>query len=128
MALEGGRRPEIFHSDQGCQFTSGDFDAPPLCRSRPCESWWVWSCGNSLLSCLQGRTPLEGRVRPERVVLPTPTIGQDLRLRSCGKELGVEELISEPAIERFCDSVLPVGSRRDLGRASGGGAGLTPYP
>jgi putative transposase len=27
MALEGGRRPEIFHSDQGCQFTSGDFMA-----------------------------------------------------------------------------------------------------
>lgn len=27
MALEGGRRPEIFHSDQGCQFTSGDFVA-----------------------------------------------------------------------------------------------------
>jgi putative transposase len=27
MALEGGRRPEIFYSDQGCQFTSGDFVA-----------------------------------------------------------------------------------------------------
>jgi putative transposase len=27
MALEGGRKPEIFHSDQGCQFTSGDFVA-----------------------------------------------------------------------------------------------------
>ena len=27
MALDGGRRPEIFHSDQGCQFTSGDFVA-----------------------------------------------------------------------------------------------------
>ena len=27
MALEGGRRPEIFHSDQGCQFTSGHFVA-----------------------------------------------------------------------------------------------------
>jgi len=27
MALEGGRRPEIFHSDQGCQITSGDFVA-----------------------------------------------------------------------------------------------------
>ena len=27
MALSGGRRPEIFHSDQGCQFTSGDFVA-----------------------------------------------------------------------------------------------------
>ena len=27
MALSGGRRPEIFHSDQGSQFTSGDFVA-----------------------------------------------------------------------------------------------------
>ena len=27
MALEGGRKPEIFHSDQGCQFTSGAFVA-----------------------------------------------------------------------------------------------------
>ena len=27
MALRSGRRPEIFHSDQGCQFTSGDFVA-----------------------------------------------------------------------------------------------------
>lgn len=27
MALEGGRMPEIFHSDQGCQFTSSDFVA-----------------------------------------------------------------------------------------------------
>ncbi len=24
MALSSGRRPEIFHSDQGCQFTSGN--------------------------------------------------------------------------------------------------------
>ena len=27
MALEGDRKPEIFHSDQGCQFTSSDFVA-----------------------------------------------------------------------------------------------------
>jgi len=27
MALESGRRPEIFHSDQGCQFTSADYVA-----------------------------------------------------------------------------------------------------
>jgi len=27
IALEGGRRPEFFHSDNGCQFTSGDFVA-----------------------------------------------------------------------------------------------------
>ncbi len=25
MALDGDRKPEILHSDQGCQFTSGDF-------------------------------------------------------------------------------------------------------
>jgi putative transposase len=25
LAVEGGRMPEIFHSDQGCQFTSADF-------------------------------------------------------------------------------------------------------
>ena len=27
MALSGGRKPEIFHSDQGCQFTSAEFVA-----------------------------------------------------------------------------------------------------
>jgi len=27
MALEGGRKTGIFHSDQGCQFTSGDLVA-----------------------------------------------------------------------------------------------------
>ena len=27
MALQSGRRPEIFHSDQGCQFTSADYVA-----------------------------------------------------------------------------------------------------
>jgi putative transposase len=27
MALSSGRKPEIFHSDQGCQFTSSDFVA-----------------------------------------------------------------------------------------------------
>jgi putative transposase len=25
MALADGRKPQIFHSDQGCQFTSGEF-------------------------------------------------------------------------------------------------------
>jgi len=27
MALAGDRKPEIFHSDQGCQFNSGEFVA-----------------------------------------------------------------------------------------------------
>jgi putative transposase len=29
IALEDDRRPEIFHSDQGCQFTSASFMGPP---------------------------------------------------------------------------------------------------
>ena len=66
-------------------------------------------------------------MRPERVVLPAPTIGQDLRLRSCGNQLGVEELIPEPAIERLGKAVLPRGSWLDVSRA-GGAAGLTPVP
>ncbi len=64
---------------------------------------------------------------PERVVLPAPAIGQDLRLGSCGEQLGVEELIPEAAVKGFRESVLPWGSRRDVGRA-GGGAGLAPVP
>jgi len=37
-------------------------------------------------------------VRPERVVLPAPAIGQDLSFWGCGEQLGVEELIPEPAV------------------------------
>jgi hypothetical protein len=37
-------------------------------------------------------------VRPESVVLPTPTFGQELSLRSRGEQLGIEELIPEPAV------------------------------
>jgi hypothetical protein len=53
----------------------------------------MWSCCSSLLSCLQGRQPLEGRVRPERVVLPAPAIGEELSLRCRCKQLGIDELI-----------------------------------
>ena len=54
-------------------------------------------------------------------------ISQDLRLESCGEQLSVEEFISEPAVERFRESVLPWRAWLDVGRA-GGGAGLTPVP
>jgi len=64
---------------------------------------------------------------PERVVLPAPVISQELGLGSCGEKLGVEELIPEPSVELFRESVLPGGSRRDVGRA-GGVAGLAPVP
>lgn len=58
----------------------------------------MWSCSSSLLRCLQGRAPLEGRMWPESVALAAPTIGQDLRLRGCGEQLSVEELIPESAV------------------------------
>ena len=57
---------------------------------------------------------------PESVILPSPTIGQNLRLWGCGNQSSVEELIPEPAIERFRESVLPRGSWRDVRRAGGG--------
>ena len=66
-------------------------------------------------------------MRPECVVLPAPVLGQDLRLGSGGEQLGVEELIPEAAVKGFRESVLPWGSRGDIGRA-GGGAGLAPVP
>jgi len=37
-------------------------------------------------------------MRPEGVVLPAPPVGQDLGLRSCCEQLGVEELIPEAAV------------------------------
>jgi len=57
------------------------------------------------------RTPLEGRMWPERVVLPAPAISQELSLGSCGEQLGVEELIPETSVERFRKAVFPWRSR-----------------
>ena len=71
------------------------------------------------------RTPLEGRKWPERVVLPAPAISQELGLGSSSEQLGVEEIIPEPSVERFLKAVLPWGSRLDVG---GAGAGLAPVP
>jgi len=78
------------------------------------------------LSCLQGRTPLEGRIGPEGVVLPAPAVGQALSLGHRGEQLGVEEFVPEPAVEGFGKAVLPRGTRLDVGR--GGAAALAPAP
>jgi hypothetical protein len=106
---------------------SDSTDVTPLDWSRPFESGWLWPCCRSLLSCLQGRTPLEGRVRPESVGFPAPAIGQDLSLWGCCEQRGIEELIPESSIERLGEAVLPQGSRLDVGRG-GGAAGLAPVP
>lgn len=37
---------------------------------------------------------------PEGVVLPAPAIGEGLRLCNGAEQLGIEELIAEPAVER----------------------------
>ena len=44
---------------------------------------------------------------PEGVVLPGPAIGQALGLSHRGEQLGVEEFIPEPAVERLGIAVLP---------------------
>jgi hypothetical protein len=66
-------------------------------------------------------------MRPERVVLPAPAISQELSLWSRGEQLGVEELISEPPVERHGKAIFPRGSGLDVGRF-GGGDGLAPVP
>ncbi len=44
---------------------------------------------------------------PEGVVLLAPAIGEALGLSHRGEQLGVEEFILEPAIERLGKAVLP---------------------
>lgn len=53
MALEGGRKPEVFHSDQGCQFTSAAF----LARLQAEEIKISWS----------GRKPCYDNILVERL-------------------------------------------------------------
>ncbi len=65
-------------------------------------------------------------MRPEGVVLPAPAVGQALGLRHRGKQLGVEEFIPEPAVERLGKAVLLRRSWFDVGSA--GVAALAPFP
>jgi len=60
----------------------------------------------------------------EGVVLPAPAVGQSLGLSCRGEQLGVEEFVSEPAVEPLGKAVLPRESWLDV--ASGGAAGLVP--
>ena len=76
MALVGGRKPEIFHSDQGCQFTSGDFVARLQAeeikiswsgrkRSATTTSWWK-GCGapSNMRRSIYVPTAMAGKQRP----------------------------------------------------------------
>ena len=55
-------------------------------------------------------------MRPQVVVLPPPAISQALGLGHAGEQLGVQELIPEPTVERFGKAVLPRRSWFDVGR------------
>jgi len=50
MALEDGRKPEIFHSDQGCQFTSSDFMAKLQAEKIPISRAGKKRCYDNILA------------------------------------------------------------------------------
>jgi len=58
---------------------------------------------------------------PEEAVLPAPAVGQVLAPSHRGEQLGVEEFVSEPAVERHGKAALPSGSWLNAG--GGGTAG-----
>ena len=86
-------------------------------RSRPCESGWLWTFCSSLLSCLQGRTPLLGRVWPDGIALPASSICQGLLHRSREKHLNAPELTTEPDIKELNIAILSGRSMLDAGVA-----------
>jgi hypothetical protein len=65
-------------------------------------------------------------MEPEGVVIPAPAIGQALGLSHRGEQLGVEEFIPEPAVERLGIAVLPWGAWLDV--RGGRTAALAPAP
>ena len=66
-----------------------------------------WSGRFPLLEDLQGRMPLERRVRSVGVVLDSMLLSQQLGFLHRGEQLDVQEFIPEPAIERFHEWILP---------------------
>ena len=54
-------------------------------------------------------------VRPDRIVVDTPFLDQDLGLPQAVEDFAVEQLVSEPGIEAFTISVLPRRPWFDIG-------------
>jgi hypothetical protein len=52
-------------------------------------------------------------VRTDPVVVPAPSLDQDLRLAQAVKDLAVEQLVPELAVERLAVAVLPRAARLD---------------
>jgi len=60
------------------------------------------------------------------IILPTIRFHQHLGLLQTRKRLGVEQLIPEPAVERFDIRILPRAARRDVQRRGHLGPRLPP--
>ena len=74
-------------------------------RSRPCGERWH--------EHLRGRSPVADRgMRPDGVVVPSPTLDDDLGLAQGVEDLAIEKLAAEPRIKAFDVPVLP---RADVG-------------
>ena len=53
---------------------------------------------------------------PDRIVVASPALDDDLGLTQGIEDLAVEQLITQPRIERFDIAVLPGTARLDIGR------------
>src|SRR5262249_37326548 len=65
----------------------------------------------TLVAELLRRSVAEAAVRPNRVVLPPPPVRLRLRVRRRLKLPAVEELVSQPAVERLDEPILPRAGR-----------------
>src|SRR5438552_9349966 len=84
-------------------------------RSRPCGERWH--------EHLRGRSPVADRgMRPDGVVVPSPTLDDDLGLAQHVEDLAVEQLVAQARIEALDEAVLPWTARGDVGGLCADGA------
>src|ERR1700730_19269533 len=77
-------------------------------RSRPCGERWH--------ERRRGRSRVADRgMRPDGVVVPSPTLDDDLGLAQRVKDLAIEKLVAQARVEAFDEAVLPRTARGDVG-------------
>src|SRR2546421_563429 len=77
-------------------------------RSRPCGERWHED--------LRGWSPVADRgMRPDRVVVPSPTLDDDLGLAQGVEDLAIEKLVAQPRVKALDVPVLPRAARGDVG-------------
>src|SRR5215472_1318412 len=77
-------------------------------RSRPCGERWD--------EHLRGRCAVAYRsMRPDSIVVPSPTLDDDLGFAQRIEDLAVEKLVAQACIEALDKAVLPRAARGDVG-------------